>query len=220
MLVHLLLMTRMGKSSLMENQAISVWINQLSDGNEQAAENLWQHLSPRLQDFARQKLDVQTRRLYDENDVANSAFHSLCRGLAGGRIEAENRGALWGLLAVIAARKVSAKQRYLYRQKRGGGAVRGESGFDHFGDAGINQIDGNAQSPDVLAEVEESCEQLLNALPDETLKRIVLLKFQGATDSEVADDLQCTRRTIVRKLEKIRRIWLDFSRENLGVDVP
>lgn len=204
----------------MENQAITVWIDQLAEGNEQAAEKLWQHLSSRLQNFARQKLDVQTRRLYDEHDVANSAFHSLCRGLQGGRIEAGNRGALWGLLAIIASRKVTAKQRYLNRKKRGAGAVRGDSAFALYGDAGINQIDGNDQSPDVLAEVAESCEQLLNSLPDEMLKRIVLLKFQGATDREAAEELQCTRRTIVRKLEKIRRIWLEVSNEDLNHEHP
>lgn len=204
----------------MESQAITVWIDQLLDGNEQAAEGLWQHISLRLKEFARLKLDVRTRRQYDEHDVANSAFHSLCCGLADGRIEAENRGALWGLLAVIAARKVSTKQRYLNRQKRGGGAVRGDSGFAEYGDAGINQIEGNHKTPDVLAEVAESCDQLLNALPDEMLKRIVLLKFQGSTDGEVAAELQCTRRTIVRKLEKIRRIWLEFSQEELNDQNP
>ena len=204
----------------MENHAITVWIDQLSNGNEQAAEKLWQHLSARLQDFARQKLDVQTRRLYDENDIANSAFHSLCRGLAGGRIAAENRGALWGLLAVIASRKVTAKQRYLNRQKRGAGMVRGESGFAQLGDAGINQIDGQNQSPDILAEVAESCEQLLDSLQDDMLKKIVLLKFQGATDGEVAEELGCTRRTIVRKLEKIRRVWLQFSHEDPIPEAP
>lgn len=203
----------------MEGQAITVWIDQLSNGNNQAAEKLWQHISLRLKEFAQQKLDVRTRRQYDENDVANSAFHSLCRGLADGRIEAENRGALWGLLAVIAARKVSAKQRYLHRQKRGGGLVRGDSGFAAYGEAGINQIDGDQKTPDVLAEVAESCDQLLNALPDEMLKKIVLLKFQGATDGEAAAELQCTRRTIVRKLEKIRRIWLEFSQEELNDEV-
>lgn len=191
------------------------WIDQLANGNDYAAEQLWGQVSARLQEYARQKLDVHTRRLYDEQDVANSAFHSLCRGLAEGRIEAPNRGALWGLLAVIAARKITAKQRYLSRQKRGGGAVRGDSGF---GDAGINEFDGNHETPDVLAQVAESCEQLLGALPDEMLQKIVLLKFQGATDSEAASELNCTRRTIVRKLEKIRRIWLEFSRQS-GTEV-
>lgn len=157
----------------------------------------------RLQEFARQRLDPQTRRRYDENDAANSASHSLCRGLASGRIEAENRDALWGLLAVITSRKISAQQRYAARQKRGGGAVQGESGF---GAQGIDQIDEKQIAPDVLAEVSESCSQLFDALPDETMKKVVLLKFQGARNEEIATELGCTRRTVERKLEGIRRI--------------
>jgi len=77
----------------MDSQSVTGWIDQISDGDEQAAEQLWQHISVRLHEFAQQKLDVQTRRQYDEHDAANSAFHSLCRGLADGRIEAENRDA-------------------------------------------------------------------------------------------------------------------------------
>lgn len=193
----------------MESQSVSGWIDQLCEGNKQAAEELWQHITVRLHDFAKRKLDVQTRRQYDENDAANSAFHSLCRGIADGRMEAENRDAFWGLLAVITSRKISAQRSYLNRQKRGGGAVSGESGFAAFGDAGINAIGSDQQPPDALAEVSESCAQLLDALPDETMKKIVLLKFQGAKNGEVADELQCTRRTIERKLERIRRIWVE-----------
>lgn len=192
----------------MENQSVTGWIEQLAVGNQQAAEQLWQHVSARVQEFARRKLDTETLRRYDEHDAANSAFHSLCSGLAEGRLEAENRDALWGLLAVITSRKISAQRRFLNRQKRGGGDVRGESGFAELGDAGINGVVGNQKTPDVLAEISESCAQLLSALPDETMKTIVLLKFQGAKNGEVASELKCTRRTIERKLERIRRIWV------------
>ena len=193
----------------MSSDSVSGWIDQLADRNQQAAEQLWQHVAVRLQEFAAQRLDVRTRRHYDECDAANSAFHSLCRGLSDGRIEAKNRDALWGLLAVITSRKISAQQRHFNRQKRGGGAVRGESAFAEFGYAGINAIVGNQPTPDVLAEVSESCARMLDALPDETMKKIVLLKFQGSTNGEVADELKCTRRTIERKLERIRRIWIE-----------
>ena len=77
----------------MSSDSVTGWINQLADGNQQAAEQLWQHISSRLHEFARQKLNSQMLRSYDENDAANSAFHSLCRGLSEGRIEAENRDA-------------------------------------------------------------------------------------------------------------------------------
>ncbi|MDB4614216.1 ECF-type sigma factor [bacterium] len=194
---------------IMEDNAVTGWINQLSDADDMAAEELWRHISVRLKDFARQKLDGQTRRSYDEHDAANSAFHSLCRGLADGRLEAENRDALWGLLAVITARKISAQRRYLNRQKRGGGAVRGESGFAEFGEAGIDAIGGKQQTPDAQAEALESCSLLLDALPDETLKKIVLLKFHGALNGDVASEMNCTERTVRRKLEAVRRIWVE-----------
>ena len=193
----------------MASEAITGWINQLADRNQQAAEQLWQHVAVRLQDFAAQKLDVQTRRHYDEQDAANSAFHSLCHGLADGRLEAQNRDALWGLLAVITSRKISAQQRRIHRQKRGSGAVRGESGFVDLGAAGINAVVGDQSPPDELAEVSESCAQLLDALLDDTMKRIVLLKFQRATNGEIASELKCTERTVERKLERIRRIWIE-----------
>ena len=67
----------------MENPSVTVWIDQLCEGNKQAAEELWRHVSVRLHAFAQRKLDVRTRRQYDESDAANSAFHSLCRGIAG-----------------------------------------------------------------------------------------------------------------------------------------
>lgn len=201
------------RKEMMDSQSITAWIDQLADGNQQAAEEVWKHISMRLQEFARQRLDPQTRRRYDENDAANSAFHSLCRGLASGRLEAENRDALWGLLAVITSRKISAQQRNLARQKRGGGAVRGDSAFDV---QASNQVDAKQIAPDVLAEVSESCSQLIDALPDETMKRIVLLKFQGARNGEIASELGCTRRTVERKLEGIRRIWVDAGLHDGG----
>ena len=193
----------------MNSDSVSGWIDQLADKNQQAAEELWQHVAVRLQEFAAQRLDVRTRRHYDECDAANSAFHSLCRGLSDGRIEAKNRDALWGLLAVITSRKISAQQRYLNRQKRGGGAVRGESAFAELGGAGINEVVGNQSPPDELAVVSESCVQLLDALSDDNMKRIVLLKFQGSTNAEAASELNCTERTIERKLERIHRIWIE-----------
>ena len=86
----------------MDSLAVTGWIDQLSAGNGPAAEQLWRHISARLLEYARQELDPQTRRHYDEDDAANSAFHSLCRGFTEGRLDARNRDALWGLLAVIA----------------------------------------------------------------------------------------------------------------------
>lgn len=193
----------------MEYAPITSWIDQLSNGNDQAAEELWLHISLRLHEFASQKLDSRMRRRYDEHDAANSAFYSLCNGLVDGRLEAVNRDAFWGLLAVITSRKITAQRRQLSSQKRGGGALQGESGFGEFGAGGINEVAGNQTTPEVQAEVSESCAQLLEAISDEALKKIVLLKFEGWKNGEVAREMKCSQRTIERKLEKIRRIWVE-----------
>ncbi len=163
----------------MNSQSVTAWIDQLAEGNQQAAEQLWRHISTRVREFARRKLDGDMRRRYDEDDAAISAFHSLCDGLADGRLSAVNRDALLGLLAVITSRKISAQRRMFNRQKRGGGVLRGESGF---ADLGIDEIAGRGKAPDVLAEISESCAQLLDALPEEMMKKIVLLKFQGGQE--------------------------------------
>ncbi len=69
------------------------------------------------------------------------------------------------------SRKISAQQRDLNRQKRGGGAVRAESAFAEPRGAGINQVDGKQPLPDELAEVRERFAQLLDAIRNETTKK-------------------------------------------------
>ena len=125
-----------------------------------------------------------------EVSAAGMAYHAIpVDGAAG--ITLDKARALRSLLdkppvapaAVITSRKILAQRRYANRQNRGGGAIRGES---EFGAASLNAINHNQQPPDLLAEVSDSCDQLLNALPDETMRKILLLKFQGANNGRVA----------------------------------
>ena len=41
------------------------------------------------------------------------------------------------------------------------------------------------------------------------MKQIVLLKFQGWKNEEEANHLNQSRRTVVRKLERARQIWVE-----------
>ncbi|MCA9065740.1 MAG: hypothetical protein KDA96_21875, partial [Planctomycetaceae bacterium] len=41
-----------------DSQSVTGWIDQLAEGNKAAAEQLWRHVSLRLEEFARTKLDV------------------------------------------------------------------------------------------------------------------------------------------------------------------
>ena len=67
---------------------------------------------------------------------------------------------------------------------------------------------GTTPTPEFAAMVAEECRLRLDGLRDETLRRVALLKMEGCTNVEVAGRLGCGLRTVVRKLELIRRAWL------------
>ena len=61
-------------------------IAELKAGEASAAERLWQAYFQRLVGLARAKLGPRARPLADEEDVALSAFKSLCLGAARGTV--------------------------------------------------------------------------------------------------------------------------------------
>jgi hypothetical protein len=63
---------------------ISFWIEQLEAGAEDGAQRLWQAYFEKLVRLARQHLRAASRAAADEEDVALSAFDSLCRGRSRG----------------------------------------------------------------------------------------------------------------------------------------
>lgn len=64
---------------------ITQWIDNLKEGDQQAAFDLFEQYFERLVRLARRKMSDVPRRVADEEDVALSAFASLCRGAEKGR---------------------------------------------------------------------------------------------------------------------------------------
>jgi DNA-binding CsgD family transcriptional regulator len=48
---------------------------------------------------------------------------------------------------------------------------------------------------------------LLEQLGDDTLRQVAVWRMEGFTRDEIAERLDCSRRTAARKLEAIRVIW-------------
>lgn len=190
---------------------ITVWMQQLQTGNPDAAQKIWEHYVQKLQTYARRRLPQQMRRVYDEEDVALSAFHSLCDGMVEGRFpDLADRENLWRLLLTITARKIAIRQRYDRREKRDVSKLLTESGL--FADAtesspGLDGLPIAGPPPEVAVEIAETCHLLLQRLSEDSLREIAQLKMEGYTNGEIADKLAVTRRTIERKLERIRREW-------------
>jgi RNA polymerase sigma factor (sigma-70 family) len=199
--------------------SVSRWIVDLKAGDSAAARRLWERYFVRLVQLARTRLRDAPRRAADEEDVALSAFVSLCQGAAAGQFsKLGDRDDLWRLLVVITARKAANLVKHERRQKRGGGQVLAEAdlalpadGSDNL--PGLEALIGSEPTPEFAAEVAEEFRRHLEALGDQQLRDIARLKMEGYTDDEVADRLGCSARTVRRRLELIRKTW---EREVLG----
>ena len=198
---------------MLSDGSVSHWIGQLKAGNHAAAQELWEDYFQRLVRLARRKLRGRSRRAADEEDVALSAFDSFCRGAEQGRFpRLTDRDNLWRLLVVITARKASHLVRDERRQKRGGGAVLGESALAQPADAsdaeaGLERVIGREPSPDFAVQVAEEYERLLTSLDDAELRLIAVSKMEGDTTEQIAAKLGCAPSTVERRLRLIRGIW-------------
>jgi RNA polymerase sigma factor (sigma-70 family) len=189
------------------------WLSHLAGGDPQAAQRLWDEYSHKLVAFARRKLADAPRRAADEEDVALSAMASFCRALGDGRFPGIAAPAdLSKLLLTITARKVCAQYRRDHALKRGGGLVRGESALDVRDEAGdplrgIDVVLGREPTPELAASFAEQCRRMFDDLGEESLRRVALFAIQGYSPAEIAEKMGCVRRTVERKLERIREKW-------------
>lgn len=155
------------------------------------------------------------RRIYDEEDAAVSAFRSLCRGIEAQRFpEVGDRGNLWALLVVITSRKIANRIRYEHQQRRDSSQTLNESMLQLSDGSGLGLMQSlpcNEPTPAFAAEVADMSEYLMSQLPEPDLRKLVLLKLEGHTNEDAAELMKITRRTVQRKLEVIRRLWLESA---------
>lgn len=188
---------------------VSVWIKELKQADDSAAEKLWNYFFTRLYETARKKLRSQPKSVYDEEDAAQSAFHSVCAGLAEGRFpDLHDRDSLLRLIVVITSRKISVRRRYDARQCRSVHRTISGDVFAEGEDTSVGpmqHVGSREPSPEFAAEFVETCEALFAKLDDPRLNQIVRLRLEGYNDTEVGQRLNCSRRTVQRSLEVIRR---------------
>jgi DNA-directed RNA polymerase specialized sigma24 family protein len=158
------------------------------------------------------------RQVADEEDVALSVMDYLCRGAQQGRFDQiSDRDELWRLLFTITAHKIVEKTRHAARQKRGGGQIRNEASLCQDGDGKIDAIASDEPTPELLVEMDDEYRHLMEMLDEPSLQKAASLRLQSWTNEEIADRLGITRRSVERKLNRVRLIW---SAELAIVDHP
>ncbi len=196
-----------------EDGSVTFWIEGLKAGDDAAIEQLWQRYFETLVRLARAALRGSPRRVEDEEDAVLSAFDSFCAAAVQGRFpRLEDRDGLWRILVTITRRKALDQVERQGRQKRGG-AVASQSipGELRHQEAHLDGFPAPEPTPEFAALVADECRQLLVRLADERQRQIAVLKMEGYTNEEIAQRLGCGLRSVVRKLDLIRKTWLAES---------
>jgi hypothetical protein len=174
-------------------------------------EQLWDAFYPRMKLAVLSRVRSIQRPVADESGIALSAFHSFIQHARNGKFpNLVDQDEMWRLVKRIAIRKTSDVRKNLLAQKRGGDAiVVGQSDFsDESGQLqGIDLASDPHGDPSESAEVADLLNTMLQRLPDDKHRDVILLKLQGASVVTIAECLATTTRTIQRILKKIEQSW-------------
>ena len=193
----------------MSTQSVTVWLEEVKQGDDEAARQLWDRFFPDLVQLARRKLSGVPRRMEDEEDVALSVFSSFCAAAGDGRFPHLNdRHDLWRLLAHITNNKAVDLIRRANR-KFGDAHVRPLESSRSDAAGGANLVEQDELSAEAAVMVTEELRRLIDILPDDQLQQIAVLKMEGYTNKDMAQKLDCALRTIERRLALIRDYWED-----------
>jgi DNA-directed RNA polymerase specialized sigma24 family protein len=191
--------------------SVTQWISALKQGDQSAAQGLWEAYFLRLVGLARGRLRDASRRVADEEDVALSAFDSFCRGAQAGRFpRLDDRNDLWQILVLITVRKAIDLRKYEGRLSRGKGRVQS---LTDLTPEGLEAMGGDEPTPELAAQLAEEYQRLMELLDDPTLRSVATWRLEGYNDEEIAARLGCVKRTVTRKLARIRSIWAREMRD-------
>jgi len=174
---------------------------QWRDGNQQAAQELFQRYVDRLMALARSRLSQQLAPRIDPEDVVQSAYRSFFMGARAGRFEPQRGGDLWRVLVAITLHKL---QDQVDRHTAGKRSVAAEQALD--GDPNMPPVPLLSREPSPLEALTlwDEVEQLLRQL-DPLPRRLLELRLQGHSLEEIAVALQCSERTVIRILKRIKQ---------------
>jgi DNA-directed RNA polymerase specialized sigma24 family protein len=192
---------------LLDENSVTLWIDGIRAGDDADIHRLWDRYFERLVRLAGARLPTHSRRSFDEEDVALSAFQSFCSRAGHGQFPQLNgRDELWRLLATITVRKALDTLRHQNRQKRGGGRVLGESALPADGE-GLADVLSREPTPEEVTQFADDYCRFVASLREPGMRTVALQRLEGQSTREIAQSLNVSTKTIERKLQLIRAIW-------------
>ncbi len=195
-------------------------VNRFKSGDKDAANELLQRYFDRTVRAAGNRIAERRLRGVGSEDIAVSVFESLWKKADQrqfGDDDLVQPDEFWRLLCTMIRFKTEDHVRRENANKRGGGAVRGESIFakpDASSAFGIAAFSDGVMSPAEQAAFRDQHERMMRLLDDDTLQEIVMMRMEEQKVSEIAAHFGKSERWVKRKLALIRDIWQHELDEN------
>lgn len=197
-----------------EPASVSLLLQQLRKGDDAATSDLWKRYVGKLLPLARRRLIGLRGADVDEDDVLVSVFDRFFRAAKEDRFaKLENRDDLWQILLMLTERRVADQYRRSHAEKRGGGDVmaledihRGASTAD-----AVRELADRAVNPDLAAEFADQLRAALERLQEESTREVAILRMEGHSVSEIAEQLGISLSSAERKLRLIRQVWTELN---------
>ena len=157
----------------------------------------FEHYSRELVALVLRRLDRDTRRQTDAEDIVQSAIRSFLTGHAAGRFAFRDPDDLWKLLVVITLRKCRRKSSRLRAQKRD---VRREVDLPVLEGRDVPR---RSPQPEEVAVAAELLDGLLRSATDAE-REIILARLEGYSPPEIAERACVSERKVFRVLAQAR----------------
>lgn len=172
------------------------------DGDEQAADELFQTYIDGLLAYVRKRMSPGLARRVDAEDVVQSVYRSFFMRVRDGQFIIQRSGDLWRLLLGISFNKLQSQVEYHTAEKRTFRKETGAAGSARDG-AGGDSPAANAAPPDEVLAVSEELERLLAELPPRQ-REIVECRLRGESVPDIAEQVCRSERSVRRVLNACR----------------
>jgi RNA polymerase sigma-70 factor, ECF subfamily len=168
-------------------------IARIRGGDDDAATALYERYADRVKWFVQTRTSDQLKHQVEPEDIVQSIFKSVFRGMESRGYDAPEGGTLWHLIAVVAIHKVRKNASRRHAAMRD--ARRTES---------LDSLDaGQVSDHEAAQEMEFAVREAIECLSPQE-QTVVNLRMQNYSVDEIAKQIGCSPRTVERRLQQVR----------------
>jgi RNA polymerase sigma-70 factor (ECF subfamily) len=171
-------------------------VREIRFGDQIAANDLFDRYIGRLRSLANRQLAGEISGRVDSDDITQSIFRTFFRRLQGGQYSVPEGDSIWRLLTTIALNKIRTVGKHHRAAKRD---IRKTSGLE--ADIAAKIVEGKDEAAVNILRM--TIQEMLDGMSD-SQRRIIEFRLGGLEVSEIANNVQRSKRSVERVLQGFR----------------